>query len=192
MSGRLSSGEEAGSNPRRSRTRRKEASPTAVIYTWSNAGPTPPIPAPVFKQTWDSLRSNLGHEPNAEEIVSDARDPSSPIHSCFEWSNTRAAHLYRLDQANGLVRHLRVSFTQQTRRVMDLRALVHVSEGGQRRVIETLTALSQPLTRQQVLADSLRELVSALSKHEKLLSVIGLDKQAIALRQAIQEALDDS
>ena len=40
----------------------------------------------------------------AEAVVESARDPKSPLHEDFEWSDGEAAKLYRLDQARCLIR----------------------------------------------------------------------------------------
>lgn len=39
-----------------------------------------------------------------EAVLADAADPTSVLHSCFEWDDSKAAHQYRLDQARGLIR----------------------------------------------------------------------------------------
>jgi hypothetical protein len=37
-------------------------------------------------------------------VVAKARDARSPLHSCFEWDNSKAAEAFRLEQARGLIR----------------------------------------------------------------------------------------
>jgi hypothetical protein len=39
-----------------------------------------------------------------EAVVETARDPKNPLHSEFEWDDTKAAEQYRLDQARELIR----------------------------------------------------------------------------------------
>lgn len=41
-------------------------------------------------------------------VVEAARDVNSPLHSAFVWDDTEAARLYRLDQAQRLIRSFRV------------------------------------------------------------------------------------
>ena len=56
----------------------------------------------------------------ASGVVAEARDEASPLHPCFEWDDTEAAHQYRLDQARVLMRTVRITYDgEQTR-------LVHV------------------------------------------------------------------
>lgn len=44
-------------------------------------------------------------------VVKDARSKKSPLHSFFEWDDSEAAHQYRLNQARGLIRSVRVPVT---------------------------------------------------------------------------------
>lgn len=45
-----------------------------------------------------------------EKVLAAARDDASPLHAYFLWDDTEAAHLYRTEQANRLIRsfHVRV------------------------------------------------------------------------------------
>jgi hypothetical protein len=38
-----------------------------------------------------------------EDVVDKARDPLSAMHASFEWDDSRAAELYRIEQARGLL-----------------------------------------------------------------------------------------
>lgn len=44
-------------------------------------------------------------------IVEVARSPNSPLHAYFEWDDPKAAHYYRLGQAQEMVREIRVRLT---------------------------------------------------------------------------------
>lgn len=41
-------------------------------------------------------------------IVRQAADPESPLHSCFEWDESRAAHEYRLHQARKMLAKFKI------------------------------------------------------------------------------------
>lgn len=41
-----------------------------------------------------------------EEILEKAKDPDSELHKCFEWDDSKAAHLYRLGQARTIMANL--------------------------------------------------------------------------------------
>ena len=40
---------------------------------------------------------------HAEDVVAAARDPLSPLHSKFQWDDSKAAHRYRLWQARQII-----------------------------------------------------------------------------------------
>lgn len=50
-----------------------------------------------------------------DDVVKDARSESSPLHSLFEWDNSKAAHQHRLYQARDLIASVRVEVTTSTR-----------------------------------------------------------------------------
>lgn len=50
-----------------------------------------------------------------ESVVDAARDPEHPLHECFTWNNTDAAHAYRLDQARKLIASVRVVIETEKR-----------------------------------------------------------------------------
>jgi hypothetical protein len=47
----------------------------------------------------EELAARNGGELTAAETLEAARDPNSPIHSCFQWDDSLAAEQYRLEQA---------------------------------------------------------------------------------------------
>ncbi len=57
-------------------------------------------------------------------VVSDASDPASPLHSCFEWDDSVAAHKYRLEQARVLIRSVKCVSVIDHRRISAV-AYVH-------------------------------------------------------------------
>lgn len=49
-----------------------------------------------------------------DDVVADARDPSSPLHERFEWDVEKAAQAHWLDTARELIRAVRVTITTDT------------------------------------------------------------------------------
>lgn len=39
-----------------------------------------------------------------ETVVLESQTPSAPLHSCFEWNDEKAAHKYRIAQAQNIIR----------------------------------------------------------------------------------------
>jgi len=46
-----------------------------------------------------------------DAVIADARKSSSPLHACFEWDDGKAAQAWRIEQARGLIRSVRVVIT---------------------------------------------------------------------------------
>lgn len=44
----------------------------------------------------------------AEQVLTAATDPASPLHSWFEWDDRVAAHRFRIEQASELIRRAQV------------------------------------------------------------------------------------
>lgn len=49
-----------------------------------------------------------GSDLSASDLVDDARHESSPLHVMFEWDDSVAAEAYRIDQAEGVIRRVKV------------------------------------------------------------------------------------
>lgn len=57
-----------------------------------------------WKQELEKVRAAHRGRLHPKVVVNAARDPKSPLHSKFEWNNTKAAEAYRLEQAAELIR----------------------------------------------------------------------------------------
>ena len=49
-----------------------------------------------------------GRDLREADVLADARDKASPLHSYFEWDDSAAAESFRLAQASALIRRVRV------------------------------------------------------------------------------------
>lgn len=61
-----------------------------------------------------------------QAVVDEARDEKSPLHSAFTWDDTEAARLYRLDQAQRLIRSFRVE-VEDDGKVMEMPVFIGIS-----------------------------------------------------------------
>jgi hypothetical protein len=92
-------------------------------------------------------------------VVAEAQDPAHPLHDRFEWDNSAAGAAYRLAQASGLIRKVRITYpaateeepTKSVRYYQPLR-----TERGN--VYEPVTEVAMdPFKRKLLLADMERE-----------------------------------
>jgi len=91
-------------------------------------------------------------------VVKEARSEKSPLHSWFDWDETEAAHKWRLHQARNLLRVM-VTYSFSGKRKIVTRVYVSLTtdrgEGGYR---TTVSVMSDPELRAQLLADALDEM----------------------------------
>ncbi|MFC2252507.1 hypothetical protein ACETRX_22920 [Labrys portucalensis] len=103
------------------------------------------------------LRQQYQGELTPEDVVNDARNNNSPLHSFFEWNDGAAAEQYRLQQARGLIRAVVAVYVRDDKPAARMRAYVHIPEKGSPHYRETSHAMSQQDTRDIVLQRAWKE-----------------------------------
>jgi len=102
-------------------------------------------------------------------VVNAARDKSSPLHTYFDWNDTRAAENYRLQQARGLINHLTVVINYDTGDVQ--KAFFNVSgsvdESKAFAYVNIERALTNKEFRRQVLQNAMNEIVYWKTKYQE-------------------------
>lgn len=86
-----------------------------------------------------------------ETVVSESRTPSAPLHSCFEWDDEKAAHKYRIAQAQNIIRAIVVV---DEAKQPETRAFVNV----QREYHPVSVVVRNPEKREILLQNALNEL----------------------------------
>jgi len=106
------------------------------------------------------LRKQSRGELTPEDILADAKNDNSPLHDYFEWSDTAAAHQFRLQQARGLIRAVVAIYVDENKEkpAIRTRAYVHVPEATAPHYREMTHAMSQTKTRQLILQQAWRDL----------------------------------
>ena len=86
-----------------------------------------------------------------ETVVAESRTPSAPLHSCFEWDDEKAAHKYRITQAQNIIRAIVVA---DEAKQPETRAFVNV----QREYHPVSVVVRNPEKREILLQNALNEL----------------------------------
>lgn len=86
-----------------------------------------------------------------ETVVAESRTPSAPLHSCFEWDDEKAAHKYRITQAQNIIRAIVVV---DEAKQPETRAFVNV----QREYHPVSVVVRNPEKREILLQNALSEL----------------------------------
>lgn len=126
--------------------------------------------APIVGAHIEMLREKFKGELTPEDILEDAKNGNSPLHSFFEWDDTAAAQQHRLQQARGLIRAVVAIYTRQDegKPAVKQRAYVHIKEGETSHYRETSHAMSVKSTRDNVMATAWRELQQWRTKYRDL------------------------
>lgn len=78
----------------------------------------------------DLLRQQNDGKLDPVQVVEDARNPNSPLNGYFDWDDSEAARLYRLQQARGLIRSVVAIYrTSPDSGPKSIRAFVSVTTG---------------------------------------------------------------
>lgn len=146
----------------------------------------------------DRLRS-LEHENGRllpADVVEDARDPDSPLHSHFEWDDSEAATKYRLQQAGAIIRSVKLEITV---RDVPLSVVGYVRDpeldtktAGYRNVVNLRT---EEDSARATIIDEMKRVSNAVRRAKSLAAVLGFveDIEAIdVLARTITERAHDA
>jgi len=103
------------------------------------------------------LRKQCKGELTPEDVLADAKHDNSPLHDYFEWTDTDAAHQFRLQQARGLIRAVVAVYVSPDKPAVRQKAYIHIPEGSTPHYREMTHAMSQKKTRELVLQRAWRE-----------------------------------
>ncbi|TQI72897.1 hypothetical protein FHT98_0617 [Bosea sp. AK1] len=124
--------------------------------------------ATLVGQHMELLRQQQKGELTPEDVLSDARNHNSPLHSFFEWDDSAAAHQHRLNQARGLIRAVVAVYVREDQPAVRARAYVHIPEGETSHYRESGHAMSMAKTRKLVLQRAWRELQAWRERYRDL------------------------
>lgn len=126
-----------------------------------------PVPAEVVGKHFEKVEKKYGSI-TSQNVLESARPKKSPIHSLFEWDDTKAAEKYRLRQATLLITNLAVEVEVPETKPIICRAYVNVSETKQGTFMKIDSAFKVKETREIVTERALRELQAFKKKYENL------------------------
>ena len=123
------------------------------MYQWKDGGRFA-APAQEVGERLEQIRARHDDDLSAEAVVDDARDPTSPLHPCFDWDDTTAAEAHRRAQARAIIRSVRVVNPGEFR---PQRTPVYVSVGSATagsRYVTTARAMSDDDLRRRVMSEA--------------------------------------
>ena len=135
-----------------------------------------------------SLRREDG-EFRTEDIIEDAKQPDSPLHTYFNWDLERAAYEHWKDQARQLISEVRVIITHGATTVTTYRfqpSSPSVSAGNQGGYVD-VTKVTKRKTQRELLDAELRQLQGHM---ERLIRLAFTYKLHEAYRDRMHETVD--
>lgn len=142
-----------------------------MIYRWKSGSHAPKIDAQVAGEELERIRVRNNGRLDNGDVVREARDKASPIHSAFEWNDKKAAEAYRLDQAGDLIRSIDVVMTEPDGPKKQLRAFVSVKRDEDRSYTSIGHAMSDEELRAQVVAQAWAELDAWRKRYAELVEL---------------------
>jgi hypothetical protein len=149
----------------------------------------PTIPLSDVAIELQRIRDAHGGILRAADVVAEAADPASPLHSRFTWDDGEAAYQWRLQEARQLIRVV-VGFFPAPQGLMEFRIYTsmqqdrHVPGGGYRVVLDVI---GSPAWRQRLLAQALAELNHFRNKYRELEELVNAVDAAMAHMAAAQQ-----
>ena len=133
-----------------------------------------PIKANDVGLYFEQVQQEIG-EVNPKYIVEKAKDESNILHNCFEWNDSKAAELYRIDQARDLIRSL-VIIKEDGGKKAETRAVVSVSFGeNQPKSYYTIAkVMDSDYAKNMLLNQAMREAEIFKEKYQSLKELSGL------------------
>jgi hypothetical protein len=134
------------------------------------------------------LRKQCKGELTPLDIVNDARNDNSPLHSFFEWDEGAAAEAYRLSQARGLIRAVVAIYTSDDQPAVRQKAYVHINEPSAPHYREAGHAMSQAKTRKLVLQRAWNELQAWRKRYKDLKEFADLFEVVDEMQKALPKS----
>ncbi|HOX27401.1 MAG TPA: hypothetical protein PLU44_16765 [Candidatus Krumholzibacteria bacterium] len=122
----------------------------------------------------DKVRAKVGGMLDAPDVVKAARPEKSPLHRYFEWDDTEAAELYRVEQARCLIRLVVTTVPGAAEPVQAFVSLTTERGRGYRHIIDVL---DDEDLQQQMLADALAELERWRDRYAQCRALVDLRKK---------------
>lgn len=122
-----------------------------------------------------------------DAVVAEAATESSVLHELFEWDATKAAHSYRLTQARGLIRSVRIDVRTETTVVSTVGYVrdpdLPADAQGYR---STLKIADDKEAARSVLLAEFSRAAAAMRRAEELAAAFGMTGEISAVTQTIE------
>jgi hypothetical protein len=117
--------------------------------------------AQVYGECLNKIAERNGGKFKPIDVVEEARNPRNPLHSIFEWDNTKAAEKYRVEQARHLINHITVEIKYDNT-VRNIKGWFSINETPNEKRMNKIyvnveRVMGEPELRHQVLLSAIEE-----------------------------------
>lgn len=132
------------------------------IFKATNGAPFSQEEAKIYGKELDKIAEEEGGQLKPENVVEKAKNRNNPLHSYFDWNDSRAGEKYRLFQARNLINHITVVIKYDHKQ-REQKAFFSVNstpaEKRKNRIYVTMErVLSEPELREQILVEAIEEI----------------------------------
>ena len=123
-----------------------------------------------------------------DDVLKHARDPSSPLHNCFEWDTGKAAMAHWLERARDIIRAVRVDVTTETTLVRSIAYVRDPSAGAGEQGYISVTTLrtDEDLAREAIVYEFARA-AAALERAREVAAALRLNSEVESLIKRLQK-----
>ena len=137
----------------------------------------------VRKMELQRIASSNGGLLRPDDVVQAARDPGSPLHGCFEWDDSKAAHEYRVHIARNLISSFRLVTVRDGK---SIRVPLYVHTGGRDQgYMEVTQVMDDTEVKRAAMTEEFWRTESALERAEGLAAYFGLELKVHRLRERV-------
>jgi hypothetical protein len=149
----------------------EERNQVVAMYEWKSNAPTPPVTADVFGKELERIAAGDPFElVDLDALWKSARNPSSPIHSCWDWNLRSAAEAHWRAHARHLIGQLTIARVHVTaKRPLSDRAWFSVRIKDRRGYMSQEKVLGERDLRHQVIAAAKDDLQLFIARYHRVL-----------------------
>lgn len=119
-------------------------------------------------------------------VVRAAANPRNPLHSHFEWDDTKAAQEHRLEQARHLIRSVEVRITTEDRVVSVVHYVRDPKAEQDQGYVSVAQLRSEPDNARALLKQEFARAVACLRRAEDLAEALGMRREVAALTRTVE------
>lgn len=144
-------------------------------FTWTNGyRSSHRTDAQSVGEELEAIRAASNGQIQPEDVLRKAADKGSAMHTIFEWDDTEAAHQYRIEQARGMIRAVRVEIVRPNKEREYVRCYANVQNEDEREYRAVEEILDNSSLRKQLLLEAIQQLKAFRERYKEFTDAKGI------------------